>query len=160
MTKLFLLALLGLAMADTDPRDFARLCSDNECPAGWMKVEGDCVMFMSGWDEVRAEEECEKRKAVYTSYFISREDSDSATRHSLPVCLVTRQSQCQCGQKNGADRIVGGVDAGKNEFPWQVRLQIFTDGHDATCGGSILTRDSILTAGHCTSGEVKARNKK
>ena len=158
MTKLCLLALVGLVMGKTNPGDFSLMCTTGVCPAGWMKVEEDCVMFMSGWDEAKAREACRENKAEYAEYFISRENSDSATRHSLPVCLVTRQSQCQCGQKNGADRIVGGVDAGKNEFPWQVRLQISTDGHDATCGGSILTRDSILTAAHCTSGEVKTRN--
>ena len=69
MRKLLLLmALLGLATAKTNPRDFARLCTDNECPAGWRLVDGDCVKFMSGWDEVRAREECEENRAEYMEY--------------------------------------------------------------------------------------------
>ena len=48
------MALLGLAMADTDPRDFASLCSTGECPDNWRNVDGNCVLFMFGWEEERA----------------------------------------------------------------------------------------------------------
>ena len=44
MFSLLLLVLLGLAGADTDPRDFSRLCSSpapgGECSVGWENVEG------------------------------------------------------------------------------------------------------------------------
>ena len=150
MKRLHLLALLGLAMADTDPRDFDRLCTSGECPAGWREVDGDCVLFMSGWDEARAREECRENKAEYRDYVLLREDSDSATRHSLPVCLVRRETQCGCGRPNREVKIVNGVTAEKNEYPWQVRLSI--SDCQACCGGSVLSRDTILTAAHCTKG--------
>ena len=39
----------------------------------------------------------------------------------------------------------------RNEYPWQVRLSIPGCG-EACCGGSVLTREKILTAAHCTEG--------
>ena len=101
MLLLCLLVPLGLAMAYTDPRDFARLCgSGGECPAGWRTVEGDCLLFMSGWEEGSAREVCRGLRAEYEEWVMMREESDSATRHSLPVCLVRRETQCQCGRPN------------------------------------------------------------
>ena len=116
---LHLLALLGLVMAKTNPRDFANLCTTGECPAGWRLVEGDCVLFMSGWDEARAREECEENRAEYMEYVMMKFVSDSAIQHSLPVCVVKRKTQCQCGRPNRATRIVDGENVEKNEYPWQ-----------------------------------------
>ena len=115
-------ALIGLALADTDPMDFARLCTSGECPAGWREVEGDCVLFMSGWDEARAREVCRENRAEYRDYVLLREDSDSATRHSLPVCLVRRETQCGCGKASRQSLIVGGRIVEKNEYPWQGKV--------------------------------------
>ena len=118
-----MLALLGLAMADTDPRDFDRLCTRDECPSDWRNINGDCVLFMSGWDEARAREVCRENRAEYRDYLFLTEDSDSATRHSLPVCLVKKDFQCRCGRPNREVKIVGGVTAEKNEYPWQGKVQ-------------------------------------
>ena len=57
-------------------------------------------------------------------------------------------SQSECRRSNGGARIVGGTHVLRNEFPWHVRLSV--PGYKAWCGGSILTRDKILTAAHCT----------
>ena len=124
MLLLCLLVPLGLAMADTDPRDFSRLCeSEAECPAGWKKVDAGCIMF-AGWEEVRAREVCRENRAEYRDYVFLTEDSDSATRHSLPVCLVRRETQCRCGVPNREEKIVGGISAEKNEYPWQGKFRI------------------------------------
>ena len=117
-----LVALLGLAMADTDPRDFARLCdSEAECPDNWKLVDGNCVKF-AGWEEARAMEHCREIKAEYREFVFLPEDSDSASRHSLPVCVVRRETQCGCGKANRKSLIVGGVRAEKNEYPWQGKV--------------------------------------
>ena len=76
-------------MADTDPRDSALLCGSGECPAGWKSLEDGCIMF-AGWEEVRARQVCRENRAVYSEWLMMSEESDSATRHSLPVCLLRR----------------------------------------------------------------------
>ena len=73
---------------------------------------------MSGWDQAKTKEVCREEGAEYSEYEIT---TDSAAQHLLPVCLVRRETQCQCGRTN-RDReanIVGGGPAERNEYPWQ-----------------------------------------
>ena len=112
MLSLYLLTVVGLVVvAATDPHDFSRLCSSpapgGECPAGWKNVGGDCIMF-AGWDQAKAKEMCREERAEYIEFLFL-----------LPVCLVRRETQCQCGRTNREAYIVGGVKADKNEYPWQ-----------------------------------------
>ena len=59
------------------------------------------------------------------------------------------QLQDECGRSNrDSTRIVGGSNVLRNEFPWHVRLSM--PGFKAPCGGSVLSREKILTAAHCT----------
>ena len=44
------------------------------------------------WEETTAREVCRGLKAEYSEFFLSRSDSDSASRHSLPVCLLRRET--------------------------------------------------------------------
>ena len=85
MLFLCLLTVLGLALADTSP-----LCG-GDCPAGWRAVEDVCIMF-AGWEELSARQVCRGLEAEYSEFFLSRSDSDSASRHSLPVCLLRRET--------------------------------------------------------------------
>ena len=91
MLFLCLVTMLGLVRADP-----SSLC-DSDCPPDWKSVEGDCVMFMYGWEEDMARQVCRGLKAEFSEFFISRSDSDSATRHSLPVCLLRRETQGRDG---------------------------------------------------------------
>jgi len=45
--------------------------------------------------------------------------------------------------------IVGGTEALKNRYPWQVRIQTCYGRSCYSCGGSIINKEYILTAAHC-----------
>ncbi|XP_016954426.1 serine protease SP24D-like [Drosophila biarmipes] len=66
---------------------------------------------------------------------------------SCLLCLVLTVHSAP-GKLNG--RVVGGEDAAKAQFPHQVSLR---NAGSHSCGGSILTRNFILTAAHCVSDE-------
>ena len=56
-------------------------------------------------------------------------------------------------------RIVGGQAASQHSIPWQVQLRIpFRDGQiTSLCGGSLISREWVLTAAHCVSGKIQAK---
>ena len=59
---------------------------------------------------------------------------------------------CQCGvvskAKQNNNRIIGGENAVRREFPWQVAL-VYRGGSIPSCGGTLLSSDTVLTAAHC-----------
>ena len=50
-------------------------------------------------------------------------------------------------EKKHNGKIVGGQDAHKNDYPWQVALGDRYYGQD--CGGSLIDPEWVLTAAHC-----------
>jgi len=78
-----------------------------------------------------------------------QEGFSSPQRSELPKFRKGSKSFSEvCGQENPNgvdDRIVGGHDAHRHQWPWQVAL--FMDGW--FCGGSLISDEWVLTAAHC-----------
>jgi len=71
--------------------------------------------------------------------------------HFTSAC-VPRYSpdQCSCGLPLSKRRVVGGTPAAEYQYPWQVGLFANTfNVAQLTCGGSLLSSDTVLTAAHC-----------
>ncbi|XP_049871206.1 serine protease hepsin-like [Pectinophora gossypiella] len=56
---------------------------------------------------------------------------------------------CKCGERNEVSRIVGGEEAGVDEFPWMAKLTYFKRFY---CGGMLINDRYVLTAAHCVKG--------
>ncbi|XP_011212391.2 serine proteinase stubble [Bactrocera dorsalis] len=93
----------------------------------------------------------------YPSYPTYRPTAAPTTTTRRPTTPISSGSSnyglpAQCGIKNPAapdqERIVGGTNASPNEFPWIAVL--FKSGKQF-CGGSVITKNHILTAAHCVS---------
>ncbi|KAM4797281.1 chymotrypsin-like elastase family member 1 [Rhinophrynus dorsalis] len=55
-------------------------------------------------------------------------------------------------------RVVGGSNAAKNAWPWQISLQYLSGSSwYHTCGGSLIRADRVLTAAHCVDRTVSFR---
>ncbi|XP_072557340.1 transmembrane protease serine 4-like isoform X1 [Paramormyrops kingsleyae] len=71
-------------------------------------------------------------------------------RQTCSTNAVVSLSCSDCGNSAVKDRIVGGVDAMIDEWPWQVSLQ-YNGQH--TCGGSLLSESWVVTAAHCFTSD-------
>ncbi|KAM3966963.1 trypsin-1 [Aphomia sociella] len=60
----------------------------------------------------------------------------------------------ECGGANQENRIVGGLPASLNRYPWMARIVYDGQFH---CGASLLTKDYVLTAAHCVKKLKKSK---
>jgi len=64
---------------------------------------------------------------------------------------ASTNTNCRCGERKVVrTRIVGGQNAQKNEYPWQVGL-VSNWGSTPFCGGSLISSNTIVTAAHCAT---------
>lgn len=68
----------------------------------------------------------------------------------LTYLVLLSISLGRCGQDILQGRIIGGNEAVKHQFPYQVSLQRFNVTFSHFCGGSIISPRFVITAGHCT----------
>ncbi|KAI9559089.1 hypothetical protein GHT06_015878 [Daphnia sinensis] len=68
-----------------------------------------------------------------------------------------QQGLPNCG-RSAISRIVGGSESAPNEFPWMVHIQAkYWDGSWAPCGGTLISKDWVLTAAHCLFEVINAK---
>uniref|UniRef100_A0A8C7X085 ST14 transmembrane serine protease matriptase a n=1 Tax=Oryzias sinensis TaxID=183150 RepID=A0A8C7X085_9TELE len=66
------------------------------------------------------------------------------------------EQNCNCGTfMTPRSRVVGGVDAERGEFPWQVSLHMKDVGH--ACGASLINEKWLVTAAHCVKDRFDGR---
>ena len=66
------------------------------------------------------------------------------------ACCNVNLSLKGCGQRHFISRVVGGENASKHSWPWQVSLRVFYRGNLAhICGGSLIDNEWVVTASHC-----------
>ncbi|CAL8070442.1 unnamed protein product [Orchesella dallaii] len=85
----------------------------------------------------------------------SNPESNNLYRFQCQISVVANsvpQPTCSCGVRNQQtqSRIVGGSNASPGEFPW--RCALYSRFLGVFCGCSIISRNYILTAAHCTNG--------
>ncbi|XP_058868324.1 serine protease 33-like [Acipenser ruthenus] len=72
----------------------------------------------------------------------------------LLKCLGESETFARGRRKVGASRIVGGSDAQKGAWPWQV--SVIKDGFPI-CGGSLIDKNWVLSAAHCFKGSSNVK---
>lgn len=63
-----------------------------------------------------------------------------------------------CGKIGESDRIIGGVKAEIDDYPWMALLEYKTVKNtiELSCGGSLINSKYVLTAAHCVFGTIYA----
>ncbi|XP_032571770.1 uncharacterized protein LOC6608274 isoform X2 [Drosophila sechellia] len=82
-------------------------------------------------------------------YSLQELDSASEATSSPQSASTFKEKGCgiSLAKQTAQRRIVGGDDAGFGSFPWQAYIRIGS----SRCGGSLISRRHVVTAGHCVA---------
>jgi len=118
-------------------------------------------------DEVKQEEEsdCEDCSSGQARFFLGRRCC--AEEEKRPDTSARLKNATECGRKGGSapylhqgdtdTKIIGGVQALENEFPWQVAI-LHANNTWRGCGAILLSCDPVIvvSAAHCLTGDAQA----
>ncbi|KAJ1526967.1 hypothetical protein ONE63_008514 [Megalurothrips usitatus] len=112
------------------------------CWMGGGLLDGQCGALLHG---------CCRRKPRTTAKMGELPAAASNEVLALPADLGPVNNDPRCGVSPGRlgaqRRIVGGDEAGFGSFPWQAYIRIGS----SRCGGSLVNRYHVVTAGHCVA---------
>ncbi|XP_075529992.1 CLIP domain-containing serine protease B4-like [Dermacentor variabilis] len=65
--------------------------------------------------------------------------------------IDTRLNRKSCGLSHATGRVFNGEPISRTQIPWIVQIETPIPGTDLVkmCGGSIITRNVVMTAAHC-----------
>ncbi|XP_059478407.1 transmembrane protease serine 9-like [Neocloeon triangulifer] len=78
-----------------------------------------------------------------------REKNNRPKLDSVPKGNVAQPSSAGVSNVKIKDQIIGGQNAAQKQFPWQAQVSI---DNSYLCGGSLISTNFVVTAGHCVSG--------
>ncbi|XP_017150662.1 uncharacterized protein LOC108160900 isoform X2 [Drosophila miranda] len=86
---------------------------------------------------------------VRNDYSLQELDNASEATNSPQSASTFKEKGCgiSLAKQTAQRRIVGGDDAGFGSFPWQAYIRIGS----SRCGGSLVSRRHVVTAGHCVA---------
>uniref|UniRef100_A0A8C9RTG9 trypsin n=1 Tax=Scleropages formosus TaxID=113540 RepID=A0A8C9RTG9_SCLFO len=127
--------------------------SDEMCCKGFHCKSNVCIPSSSVGDKIMdclgGDDEVEDRGKLITIFKIK------IARDFLEKfqCGVPNMDHLEPDTRIRKKRIVGGAEAGKTQFPWQVALQ---EGGNIDCGGTYIGGCWVLTAAHCVRPKPEA----
>ncbi|XP_065221908.1 trypsin-1-like [Planococcus citri] len=65
---------------------------------------------------------------------------------------VSMCPECDCRTFTRKKRVVGGIEAEQNKFPWMAALKLTYGDTSTFCGATVITKQHLLTAAHCVEG--------
>ncbi|CAH0728371.1 unnamed protein product, partial [Brenthis ino] len=125
---------------------------DGTTPKVCCPVSGTSIIFTNLTEEIAT-----RKPSKVTTQKIEEISQESKVTTMIPeINSELLPSRKICGQVAIRDRIVGGLIAGIDEFPWLARIKYrnkFGEEYYA-CSASLITNQYLITAAHCLTDKI------